>query len=154
MKIHNIDPTVKGKPASKPVSENERADGQNFNEVLKGTLHRESEINTQVPAASVNSPSAVAPAYLNPIEVEKGMKVTDRLENILDIMEVYRRKLEDSRFSMRDIQPIVNEMTAEKNKLQPLLNSLPDQDPLKGILNEAMIAATLEVAKFNRGDYI
>ena len=44
-------------------------------------------------------------------------------------------------------------MEMEKEGLTSALNSLPDGDGLKDVLNEVMITSSLEAAKFNRGDY-
>jgi len=45
-------------------------------------------------------------------------------------------------------------METEKETLAPVLNSLPPEDGLKDILNQALITSSLEVIKFNRGDYV
>lgn len=154
MKVYEINPTIKGTPAGESVRKNRSAEGRNFSAVLKETIDQGSEIKKQAPSGSVTGPISVTPTYINTIGTERDMKIADRLEHFLNIMEKYHRKLGDPRFSLKDVHPLVNEMTVEKNNLQPLLESLPDQDPLKGVLNEAMITASLEVVKFNRGDYI
>jgi hypothetical protein len=42
----------------------------------------------------------------------------------------------------------------EKDQLSSLLNSMPNEDGLKDIVNHTLITASLEVIKYNRGDYI
>jgi len=45
-------------------------------------------------------------------------------------------------------------MEKEKDVLAPLMDSLPQGDELKDILNNALVSATVETIKFNRGDYV
>lgn len=79
--------------------------------------------------------------------------IIERTEKLLDTLDNYREKLQNPEVSLEDIYPLVSEMEMKKEGLTSALNSLPDGDGLKDILNEAMITSSLEVAKFNRGDY-
>lgn len=79
--------------------------------------------------------------------------IIERTEKLLDTLDAYREKLKDPEVGLEDIYPLVSEMEMKKEGLTSALNSLPDGDGLKDILNEAMITSSLEVAKFNRGDY-
>jgi hypothetical protein len=45
-------------------------------------------------------------------------------------------------------------MEMENQELIPMMESLPDGDGLKDILNRLLVSSTVEVIKFNRGDYI
>jgi hypothetical protein len=49
---------------------------------------------------------------------------------------------------------MMNTIAREKDQLSGLLDSMPNDDGLKHILNQTLITASLEVIKFNRGDYI
>ena len=79
--------------------------------------------------------------------------IIEQTEKLLDTLDNYREKLENPEVSLEDIKPLVSEMEMEKEGLTTALNSLPDGDGLKDVLNEAMITSSLEAAKFNRGDY-
>ena len=79
--------------------------------------------------------------------------IIERTEKLLDTLDNYREKLQNPEVSLEDINPLISEMETEKEGLTSALNSLPDGDGLKDILNEAMITSSLETAKFNRGDY-
>ena len=41
-----------------------------------------------------------------------------------------------------------------KETLEPVLDSLPDDEKLKDIVNQTLVTASLEITKFYRGDYI
>jgi len=45
-------------------------------------------------------------------------------------------------------------MEKKTAELIPTLESLPDGDKLKDILNQALVTSTVEIIKFNRGDYV
>ena len=79
--------------------------------------------------------------------------IIERTEKLLDTLDNYREKLQNPEVSLEDIYPLVSEMETKKEGLTSALNSLSDGDGLKDILNEAMITSSLEVARFNRGDY-
>ena len=79
--------------------------------------------------------------------------IIEQTEKLLDTLDNYREKLQNPEVGLEDIKPLVSEMEMEKEGLTSALKSLPDGDGLKNILNEAMITSSLEVAKFNRGDY-
>ena len=79
--------------------------------------------------------------------------ILEQTEKLLNTLDNYREKLQNPEVSLEDISPLVSEMQTEKEGLTSALNSLPDGDGLKDILNEAMITSSLEAAKFNRGDY-
>ena len=55
--------------------------------------------------------------------------------------------------SLNELNPLIQMMDMEKMDLISAMDSLPDGDGLKDILNETLITASLEVAKFKRGDY-
>ena len=79
--------------------------------------------------------------------------IIEQTGKFLDTLDNYREKLQNPEISLEDIKPLVSEMEMKKEGLTAALNSLPDGDGLKDVLNEAMITSSLEAAKFNRGDY-
>ena len=80
--------------------------------------------------------------------------MVERTEQFLDLLEEYQNKLMDPQTSLRDINPLIGQMEKEKDALSPLMDSLPDGDELKDVLNNALVTSTVEMIKFNRGDYV
>jgi len=78
----------------------------------------------------------------------------ERAEQFLNLLEEYQRKLGDTGSTLKDFYPLVSSMQSEAARITPLLDSLPDGDALKEILNRAVVTATVEAIKFNRGDYL
>ncbi|MGD9052517.1 MAG: hypothetical protein PVG17_11750, partial [Desulfobacterales bacterium] len=63
-------------------------------------------------------------------------------------------QLADPQVTLRQIEPLLNTIAKEKEQLSAVLNTMPDEDGLKDIVHRTLITTSLEVIKFNRGDYI
>ena len=81
-------------------------------------------------------------------------QMVEQTEQFLDLLEQYQSKLMDPQASLRDIHPLVESIQKEKDALAPLMDSLPDGDELKDVLKSALITSTVEMIKYNRGDYV
>jgi len=78
----------------------------------------------------------------------------DRIENLIGLLDQYRDKLADPEVTLKNIDPIVREIDRETETLVPILDSVPEGEGLKNIINQTLVTASLEVNKFYRGDYI
>ena len=78
----------------------------------------------------------------------------ERVHNLLNLLDSYRKQLSDPHVTLRKLEPLMNTIAKEKDQLSALMESMPEEDGLKHILNQTLITASLEVIKFNRGDYI
>jgi len=87
------------------------------------------------------------------LNIDKAQSV-ERVEQFLNILEDYQKKLGDTNSTLKGFYSLVSKMESEAAKLKPLLDSLPDGDRLKDLLNRAVVTATVEAIKFNRGDYL
>jgi hypothetical protein len=76
------------------------------------------------------------------------------IEDMINLLDRYREKLADPRITMKQIDPVIREMTCEIENLAPVLDSLPADEGLKNILNQTLVTVSLEISKFYRGDYI
>ena len=137
-----------------PDSKNEprQVGGEKFGEILKETIgNKKTETAGVRPAAFTNSLSAIRPT--STVDSNRQAAI-DRVENLLGLLDDYRKNLSDSRISLRQIDPIVQKMDKLKETLEPVLDSLPDDEKLKDIVNQTLVTASLEITKFYRGDYI
>ena len=80
--------------------------------------------------------------------------IISRVADFLNIIEEYTEGLSDPDISLKDISPLVAKIETEKLELQNFSDALSPEDQIKPIVDEALIRATVEVIKFNRGDYI
>ena len=151
MKIHPNDEIFKNGYPEK-VKKNEKTEHKDFGAIFRQIIQKSSKLNTgaQKPAIINN----VSPIKFNTFSPAEKIPIMDRLERFLDILDEYHQKLGNPQVTLRNIYPTINRMEVEKESLIPVLNSLPDRDELKDILNHALITASLEAIKFNRGDYL
>jgi hypothetical protein len=98
--------------------------------------------------------SSVAQVQFNTfLPVQNNLNV-ERTEQFLDLLEQYQTKLMDPQARLKDLHPLIKKLENEKDAPALLMDSLPQGDELKDILNNALVAATVETIKFNRGDYV
>jgi hypothetical protein len=147
----------------------------NNEQVLK-TFQHESKTKTQPLAGKEfgailretvkNSPTAVvAPlrsTFINPLpglqpvspSLSDHQFAASSIEDMINLLDIYREKLADPRITMKQMDPVIKEMTCEIENLAPVLDSLPADEGLKNILNQTLVTVSLEISKFYRGDYI
>ena len=130
----------------------ERQQGPSFTDVLKKTAGASTKQESPVRVASATQPLAVNPTAAPPAAAENSP--VDRIERFLDVLEQYRCQLGDPNCTLKQIQPLMDQIGTEKQMLQSLLEELPEGQPLKDVLNRALVTASTETLKFNRGDYI
>ena len=151
MKITNDEQHIHGLPADKTArpSENSQAD---FSSILEGTLAATNTAQKEVqPPAAIEN---VMPVHLQHVQPPQKPSTIDHIENMLDLLDEYRHKLADPNSTLRDIHPLVKSLEKANEQMKPMLDSVEDGDQLKQVLNEALITASTEVFKYNKGEYI
>ncbi len=151
MKIHPNDEILKD-PYPQKIKKNEKSTDREFGAIIKEAIENSSKVDAedQKPQIMDNIPEIQFNTFLTGEKIP----IVDRVEKFLDILDEYRHKLANPQVTLKDIYSSINEMDAEKERLTPVLNSLPDGDVLKDILNQALITSSLEIIRFNRGDYL
>ena len=91
---------------------------------------------------------------MNPFLSGREISIVDRAERLLDTLDEYQEKLASPEFTLRDISPLIGEMEAGNEILTSAVNDLSHGDELKNILNQVIITSSVEIIKFNRGDYV
>jgi hypothetical protein len=150
MKIPNYDPLKNLYPENK--TNQQPAVGKEFGTILKETVENaKTEVTGQRPPTVINSLNGIqTPAF----SVMDQQFAFDRIENFIGLLDQYHQKLSDPRINLKNIDPIIRKIDQEKENLTPVLDSLPEGEELKNILNRALVTASLEISKFYRGDYI
>ena len=77
-----------------------------------------------------------------------------KVEQLIDLLESYSEALSDPKKNLRELSPMVRLLEREQNNLEELGKNLADDDMLQDILKQAVILSQVEVARFNRGDYL
>lgn len=79
---------------------------------------------------------------------------TRAAENSLNLLEKYQKAIADQRISLKEIAPLIQSLSQEVNRLTQMSEELSPSDPLQKILTEIQILSSVEMERFNRGDYI
>jgi hypothetical protein len=123
-----------------------------FQEILQRTIGD--------PPKSVSTPKEPAGIMTVPelgfkglVTIEEG-KATERVEAFFDTIDTYRKKLGNPKNTLRDIAPVIKQMEEQIEKLQQSMDLLPAGSGLKEILNRASVIASVEISRFNQGDYV
>jgi ABC-type transporter Mla subunit MlaD len=91
---------------------------------------------------------------IDPLSSQDKNIAVERIDNLINLLDKYRRKLGDPHVTLRTLEPVIGTIEKEKDQLSGLLETLPKEDGLRDVLNQTLITASLEVIKFNKGDYI
>jgi hypothetical protein len=75
-------------------------------------------------------------------------------EKTLNLLEEYQKAVGDPRITLKKVDPLVLSLSQEVNDLHLLSEKLSPSDPLQKIMMEIGIVSTVEIEKFNRGEYI
>ena len=134
------------------ATQKEATSDSEFKDILKASVERSQQTQAPVQTPTHANPSGVV--RFTPLSPEVRDTAVERLDNLLNLLEQYRDQLADPKVSLRQIEPLLNTITQEKEQLSAVLNAMPDADDLKDIVHRTLITTSLEVMKFNRGDYI
>lgn len=151
MKIHSNDQILKNLyPETKTTPQ--APAGEDF-----GTIFKESVENVKQEVTGPQQTTFISP--LNGVQMSTSSKfdrqyALDRIENLIGLLDQYRLKLADPGVTLRNIDPIIRKIDQETENLTPVIDSLPEDEDLKNIINQTLVTASLEVGKFYRGDYI
>lgn len=151
MKINGIDEIIKTGHAEKSA-QHKAVETDDFKKILKASVEQTAHqpVKVHQPPAS-NSLSGV---QLQPLSLETKNATVERVDNLLDLLDSYRKQLADPTMTLRKIEPVIQTIIKEKEQLASVLDSVSGEDGLNDIVNRTLITASLEVIKFNRGDYI
>jgi hypothetical protein len=139
----------------------EEANGLDFQKYLQEAQSSSKETNAAAPGGAPRGPEILSEGVL-PIHWLNGigdpsplrLQGTRAAEKALDLLEQYQRAMENPRNTLREVHPLVKSLGEEMKNLGQWVEKMPPSDPLRAILTEARILSSVEIEKFNRGDYI
>ena len=94
----------------------------------------------------------IGPVNLNPTLNQDTALI--KAESALDLVQRYREGLLDPSTTLNDLNSIIKSMEREAEELNTMMDGLEDEGELKSILSQLSVTMTVEVMKFNRGDYL
>jgi hypothetical protein len=134
------------KPAEKAGSGEARAQ---FAQILQNTVRSES-------GNSVTRPFSSAPLHAVEFTVrpEIAVRATQQTGEMLDRLETYQQLLAKPTTSLRKIEPVVEGLRQEADRMAASMDHLPQGHSLKKIMKETLIQVNQEIERFNQGEYI
>ncbi|HON38530.1 MAG TPA: hypothetical protein PLY57_07100 [Deltaproteobacteria bacterium] len=117
------------------------AGGSAFEDILKDVQKADGPgVHHLQPIPGLDQPS---PQKFNALNIS---------EQALDLLDAYARVLADPRRSLKDIAPMVEELSSLRSSVAQARSFLSDNDPLKGIMDDVESALNGEIMRFRRGD--
>lgn len=152
MKVETMQEILESSYASS-VKKNEEGNREGFGKILEDTLNTNSEIEADEKNISTPGLSGIGDVQAMSFPMDNEAPVYEHTNQLLDVLDEYRNLLADHSVPTEDIQPIVDKLSDQTDRLSTGLKSLPEGSPLKDIVNQALIVSSSEVVKFGRGDY-
>jgi hypothetical protein len=131
-----------------------QADGPDFASLLAGPKAAPASQTPAGSAAAMLLENQALSGLMRPGLEAASLKTRQQLERTLDQMDRYAVALGDGARTLKDIAPLADDLGQEADRLSRLSLGLKENDPLKGLSNEAAVLATVEAMKFKRGDYV
>jgi hypothetical protein len=129
--------------------------GQSFRVLLEEAVQKPAgKMDNTALQAIVDPREVLQVQSAGPTGLSPAVQLAQRIEGFLDLMDAYRDRLADPGCTLREVKPLLDDMVAAKSRLGDALHAMTDDEPLKPILNSALVTASLEVLRFNRGDYV
>jgi hypothetical protein len=81
-----------------------------------------------------------------------GMLV-DQVEQLINTMDAYQQKLGNSGTTLKEIQPLMEKMASQNERLGTIANAVDDQKDLGTLVDQSLMLSSMEIAKYKSGFY-
>lgn len=129
------------------------------NQTQKGgfdAIFRETLVAPPVPIAATDSTAVtgnVLPAPFAGAPDRSTPMMVDRLQRLIDTMEAYQQRLMAGNATLKEVQPLVERLEKHCQPLSALSEAAQQPDSLVIMVNQAVMLASMEVARFKSGHY-
>jgi len=132
MKIDQIDQLYHGKLSSPEKT----TKGDGFKKILENRLTEIGQTASQLPQGS-------------------NAEILKRSERVLDLLDEYASRLNDTNKTLKDIEPLVTSIKEEADCIErENQDKLQHDKELERFIKELSVTANVAMFKFHRGDYI
>jgi len=138
---------------SKTQSDRAKPADSGFDTIFKQAI--KSEDTQTYTAESTLAASDIRPARFSAqTEGDTGVSVVARTEQLVETLEAYQEKLDEVGATMKDVEPLVQQMTSQSEALASMSQSEKGSgDKLQGIVDQALMLSSMEIAKYKSGHY-
>jgi hypothetical protein len=147
-----IDPSQRPLPITPPntVHSHGTLDGKSdFARVLGESMQQQAVAPKEKPGLA---PSVTAPLIM-PQEPAQSPEWRTA-DGLLDALDAYRNRLKDPNSTLKMIEPYVARMKTLFEDAQPVLDQLPEGNPVQNVLQQTMVHVSKEIERFNMGYYV
>ena len=148
-----IDPdkSIQSLIESKPASHQATTQTGQFDAIFRQTL-----------GEAQGDPATVAPAgfsaEVRPAQFMRQAESTsdlilDQAQALIDTMGVYQQKLEDPGVTLRDLQPLMEQLSRQAEALTTASEGGVEDAGLNTIVNQSLTLSAMEIARFQSGAY-
>jgi hypothetical protein len=145
MKINPLDSQYQTLKTTKNRSV-EGAAGSDFSNILEKTVGSHKVASKPLIQAPQVSP-------VRDLQRLADRSAADAVEQVLDHLECYQRLLSNNKTSLRALEPAVLKLVEDNRGLASMTRDLAHDDPVKPLLEEALLMSSKEVARFEHGTY-
>lgn len=150
MKIDPTQRTPQFPPQSADNVKKKQAPG-GFDAVLQQTLHKTGQSREFIGPTirSLKGPQ-------DPIAVSAGPEgaVETMALKLIDRLEDYQKLLSDPDITLKQIQPVVEQLEKQADGSRAMMSDMPEGHPLRAIVQDVVANIDQEVARFNAGYYV
>ena len=119
-----------------------------FDKALAGATKKPEQASSLPPLGEINA------IRFNTVE-SPDANISNKTGKLLDKLDIYSQKLANPDISLREIEPLINEIKGEAEALSLEASKGGNKNPeLQRIANESALSANTEYIKFMRGDYV
>lgn len=147
-----IDPDKSIQPATMKKTESaSKPHAKGFEAVLKQVA----DTKTPDPAKAESMPflADVHPVRFAASPPSATYKVVEQVQNLIDTMADYQKKMAENGVTLKDMQVIVDRMASQSETLDLASTAVERDDHLKAIVNQATMLSSMEIARFYNGQY-
>lgn len=149
----NIDPDKPILNIPEPTSNKiqPKEEKSNFDAIFRQTI--DSKPIKTAKTESAGHVTQIRPPQFSNQSLPSGKMIVDRVQQLIDTLGIYQQKLIDPSATLKDIQPLVQKMSVQRESLTTASRTAEGQDGLNAIVSQSLTLVSMEIAKFNSGHY-
>jgi hypothetical protein len=147
-----IDPTDKQLRVISPNTVQHKTgtnDQQDFAKVLGESVQRASQAQVQ---KGQSMPPVSGPDMR--IQREPVIPEVKTAHGLLNALEDYQKQLNNPEASLRMVEPLVKRMSSLFEETRPVLEKMPEEHPVKSVVQETLVHMSKEIERFKMGYYV
>lgn len=102
---------------------------------------------------STSSIADIRPAQFETQKTPSASMIVDQVRHLLDTMEAYQQKMIENGATLKEIEPLMDQLAGQSETLTAISKDVGEDDDLKTIINKSLMLSSVEIARFRSGIY-